>query len=132
MSSAHRSKSEGHLTAGSLPSTGPDLQAVDESRSTVAEPTTAATSGSVFPRLLGDYELLEELGRGGMGVVYRAHQRSANRVVALKLIRLDCLDGLSPDKRREWLERFRTEAQATSRIDHEHVVTVYEVGAIDG
>jgi serine/threonine-protein kinase len=82
--------------------------------------------------LLGDYELLEQLGRGGMGVVYRAHQRSANRVVALKLIRSDRLESMSPDKRREWLERFRTEAQATSRIDHEHVVTVYEVGVVNG
>jgi serine/threonine-protein kinase len=44
-------------------------------------------------RVVGDYELLDELGKGGMGVVYRAHQRSADRIVALKLIRPDKLEG---------------------------------------
>src|SRR6516164_8201162 len=63
-----------------------------------------------------DYELLSVLGKGGMGLVYRAHQRSANRIVALKVIRQDQLENRSPDQRREWLKRFRTEAQAAARL----------------
>jgi serine/threonine protein kinase len=76
-----------------------------------------------------DYELLEVIGRGGMGVVYRAWQRSARRLVALKFLRAERLNELAPTQRREWLERFRIEARATARLEHEHVVTVYEVGA---
>jgi serine/threonine protein kinase len=86
----------------------------------------APVGGPVTPP--ADYELLELLGQGGMGVVYRARQRSARRVVALKFLRTDRLNELAPERRREWLERFRTEAQATARLEHEHIVTVYEVG----
>ena len=67
---------------------------------------------------------------GGMGVVYRARQISANRVVALKLIRADQLGGMPAEERRVWLERFRTEAQTTARIEHPNVVTVYDVGML--
>jgi serine/threonine protein kinase len=77
---------------------------------------------------IGDYDLLERRGAGGMGVVYRARQRSANRIVALKLIRPDRLDGLAPEKRQAWVNQFHNEARATARLDHEHIVTVYEVG----
>jgi len=70
-----------------------------------------------------DYELLEKLGAGGMGVVYRARQRSANRIVALKLIRPERLADLGPQKRQQWLDRFQAEAQATARLEHEHIVT---------
>jgi WD40 repeat protein/tRNA A-37 threonylcarbamoyl transferase component Bud32 len=83
-------------------------------------------------RFLGDYELLDRLGQGGMGVVYRARQCSADRVVALKVIRRDRLEDLPPDKRARWRERFQMEAQAAARIEHEHVVPVYEVGEIAG
>jgi eukaryotic-like serine/threonine-protein kinase len=82
--------------------------------------------------VLGDYELLEKVGHGGMGVVYRAHQRSANRVVALKVIRADRLNDLHPAERRRWLERFRREARLAAGLEHEHIVTVYEVGEVDG
>lgn len=81
---------------------------------------------------VGDYELLDELGRGGMGVVYRARQQSANRIVALKLIRTDRLAGVSAEQQRDALARFRLEAQLTAQLDHEHLVTVYEVGEADG
>jgi serine/threonine-protein kinase len=80
----------------------------------------------------GNYELLEELGRGGMGVVYRARQCSADRTVALKIIRRECLEALPADVQRSALERFRHEAQAAARLDHENLVTVYEVGELDG
>jgi tetratricopeptide (TPR) repeat protein/predicted Ser/Thr protein kinase len=106
----------------------------------VAAETLTYSGGSQTPRaapaakgqVLGDYELLELLGRGGMGVVYKARQRSANRIVALKLIRVDRLEDFPEDQRQEWLERFHTEAQAAARIEHEHVVTVYEVGEFQG
>jgi WD40 repeat protein/predicted Ser/Thr protein kinase len=84
------------------------------------------------PRLFGDYEIVKELGKGGMGIVYLARQRSANRLVALKLIRMDRLEHLTPKQRKEWLTRFRTECQATARVSDDRVVTVYEVGTHDG
>ena len=84
------------------------------------------------PRRFGNYELLEELGRGGMGVVYRARQLGADRIVALKVIRRDWLESMPPDARASALDRFRHEAQAAARIEHEHIVRVYEVGEVDG
>ena len=65
-----------------------------------------------------DYEIAEEVGRGGMGVVYKARQVSANRIVALKVIRADRLEQPSPEERRKAVERFVTEAQAAARLEH--------------
>ena len=93
--------------------------AVPGSRSSLPPPEVCALGSS------GDYELLSELARGGMGVIYRARQISLNRTVALKMIQPGQME--SPEA---WL-RFQTEIAASAQLDHPNIVSLHESGTVD-
>jgi tetratricopeptide (TPR) repeat protein len=98
----------------------------------LAVPGTLATSGSTIPRAesrhvaIPGYEIVQELGSGGMGIVYKARQVALNRPAALKVIKSGTAAG------REELRRFRAEAKVIALLQHPHIVQIYEVGEHHG
>ena len=93
---------------------------------TEAGPSQARPSPPArLPRFLGEYELLEEIARAGMGIVYRARQDKLNRLVAVKLIK----SGSMADANE--LLRFRREAEAMADLEHPHIIPIYEIGQED-
>jgi serine/threonine protein kinase len=107
------------------PSIVPVEPTVAPSEGGLSGPPPAPTAGP--PAVVdGRYEILEELGRGGMGVVYRARQTALKRVVALKMVRGSSHAG--PGE----LARFRREAEAVARIQHPNIMAVFEAGEFEG
>jgi eukaryotic-like serine/threonine-protein kinase len=115
---------------------------LDENRDgeTIVSSTGSGFSNAQSPRgpvigsgqTFGDYELISPLGQGGMGVVYKARQIAANRLVALKIIRPDRLGSMTEVSQRRMIDRFQAEAHAAARLQHDNLVTVYDVGEIEG
>ena len=110
---------------GTAPLKNCEDPALDPTITPKESPQSKATPGSVV-RYFGEYEILEELGVGGMGIVYKARQTKLKRIVAIKMIRAGELAN-SQD-----VQRFEAEAKAAAKMSHPGIVSVHEVGLHNG
>jgi len=104
----------------------PDTVHYEASNTKVSLTPASPPARTAAPERIGDYEILHELARGGMGVVYKAKQSRLDRIVALKMI----LGGVYADP--EMIERFTREATALAQLQHPNIVQIYEVNEHDG
>ncbi len=106
--------------------------AADGVSSAPARPSAglAARNGSGIPASLGRYQVIKELGRGAMGVVYLGKDPTIQRFVAIKTMRLDDID--KEDELKAFRDRFFREAESTGRLSHPNIITVYDAGEQDG
>src|SRR5262245_37436901 len=96
------------------------------SHSKAEPPREAVERIATIERGFGDYELLQEIARGGMGVVYKARQVSLNRIVAIKTILAGQMASATN------VQRFRTEAKSAARLQHPNIVAIHEIGQHEG
>lgn len=108
----------------------PATSAAAEPAPTRQAGAAAVRNGGSAPATLGRYQVMKELGRGAMGVVYLGKDPTIQRFVAIKTMRLDDID--SPEELKEFRERFFREAESTGRLSHPNIVTVYDAGEQDG
>ena len=98
----------------------------------LASPIRSAMSQTGSSPTLPDYGPLEEVGSGGMGVVYRAANLKTHRIDAIKVIRPDRIASGSQEANLQLRRRFQLECQLAARVSHEHIVPIYQVGEVDG
>ena len=123
-----------NLAAGELEDDAPSATGVDTGTvvsTTARDPNQSGSLPGKEPAepegyQFGEYELLEVIGQGGMGIVYKARQRNLDRIVAVKMIRVGSL-ALDDE-----ISRFYSEAQKAGRVVHSNLTSVYEIGEIDG